>query len=301
MKINKIFGITIFCSSLLFALLIVMPLNGGQMGYEIIPHSYLLLIAYILPIIACLIVPIRIKHINFKFISMILFISAAVISLYQIGETISTSVFIIIAIVLEFIYSAFLLFMINEGAGYTTSEIVETALLVGLAIALDLPGLKIQLNADGGSISFTMLPLFIIALRQKPLKTFISCGIVYGVITCLLDGHNFMSYPLDYLLGYGAIAFTSFFTYFSGKGLLKKMVFDYVALAIFIMISGVLRLAVATLSGMIFYEVDFAGSLVYNAAYVLPSTGACIAAILLLYEPIKGINIRFPSKKLPNS
>lgn len=297
MKLEKIFERVIFLSSILFAVLYVLPFSDGKIGYDYISFNLLAALAYVLPVAASLIVLVKTKYVNLRFVSLILFASSAVININLLnGGSVPVNPFVIIAIVLEFAYSLILLYLVNGKATYSTSEIVETAIFVALAVALDLPGMKIQLNAAGGSISFTMIPLFIIALRQSPLKTFISCGVIYGVITCILDGHNFFSYPLDYLLGYGAIAITSYFSYMSGKKLLKNPVLDYVALALFIALSGVARLAASTLSGIIFYETDFVASLVYNAAYVLPSAGICIVAILLLYTPIKKINQKFPTK-----
>ncbi len=92
-------------------------------------------------------------------------------------------------------------------------EMVEMAMLVAVAILLDLDFLKITINADGGSISLTLLPLLVLAFRHGPLKGFLAAGVVYGFITCLLDGHGFGTFPLDYLLGYGSVGVAGFFRY----------------------------------------------------------------------------------------
>ena len=67
----------------------------------------------------------------------------------------------------------------------SVKEMVEMALLISLAIILDLDGLKISLGANGGSIGFTMLPLFILALRHGYIKSLIGIGLVYGITTNL--------------------------------------------------------------------------------------------------------------------
>ena len=55
----------------------------------------------------------------------------------------------------------------------SVKEMVEMALLVALAVVLDLDGFKISLSADGGSIGFTMVPLFILGYRHGFFKSLI--------------------------------------------------------------------------------------------------------------------------------
>ena len=69
--------------------------------------------------------------------------------------------------------------------GFSVRDIAEIAILVALALGLD--KLKISVGATGGSVNFAMFPLFVIALRHGPFKGFIAGGIVYGLISCLLD------------------------------------------------------------------------------------------------------------------
>ena len=85
----------------------------------------------------------------------------------------------------------------------SVKEMVEMALLVALAVVLDLDGFKISLSADGGSIGFTMVPLFILGYRHGFFKSLIGVGVIYGLTTALLDGHGLMYYPFDYLIAYG--------------------------------------------------------------------------------------------------
>ena len=80
----------------------------------------------------------------------------------------------------------------------SVKEMVEMALLVALAVVLDLDGFKISLSADGGSIGFTMVPLFILGYRHGFFKSLIGVGVIYGLTTALLDGHGLIYYPFDY-------------------------------------------------------------------------------------------------------
>ena len=70
-----------------------------------------------------------------------------------------------------------------EGGFYfmkiTIREMTEVAMLIAFALILDMPFLKFKIGAQGGSISFTMVPLFVIAWRYGPIKSFIYIALVY--------------------------------------------------------------------------------------------------------------------------
>lgn len=179
---------------------------------------------------------------------------------------------------------------------FSVKDIVEIAMLVAMAIVLDLPGLKIHIGTNGGSISFSIVPLFILAFRKGVFKGFIGIGIVYGLLTCFIDGWGIQTYPFDYLLAYGSLSIV---------GLFRKYVFPENAdnysfkrimfLLISVILATFLRLVFSTMSGMILYELNFVGSISYNALYVLPSSGAAIVLLIVLYKPILAVNRSFPS------
>lgn len=179
---------------------------------------------------------------------------------------------------------------------YSIYDIVETAMLVAFAIALDLPGLKIRIGASGGSISFTMIPLLILALRQGFSKGFLSIGIVYGFITCLVDGWGLYTFPFDYLLGYGSLAILGLFKNYLLDNNDKSIVKRYIVLCSFVVVSVIARLMFATLSGVILYETEFVASLTYNMSYILPSGAVAVVALALLYKPLLKINSLFINK-----
>lgn len=178
---------------------------------------------------------------------------------------------------------------------FTVRDIVETAMLVALAIILDLPGLKISIGTNGGSISFSIIPLLLLAFRKGPFKGFIGIGIVYGLMTCLIDGWGIQTYPFDYLLAYGSLSIVGFFSNIvfpenANKYSIKGILFLFVS----VLLATFFRLCFSTLSGIILYELDFVGSLVYNILYVLPSSGVAIVVLIILYRPILAINRAFP-------
>ena len=68
----------------------------------------------------------------------------------------------------------------------------------------------------------------------------------------------------------------------------------FLVVGVVVSIAG--RLTASTISGMVFWETPFVESLIYNALYILPSGGFCLAALIVLYKPFLIINMRFPNK-----
>lgn len=100
---------------------------------------------------------------------------------------------------------------------FSVRDIVEIAVMCALAVVLD-KFVKIPIGSTGGSINISAVPLFLIAFRHGWFKGFIASGIVFGLITCILDGYGFQYFPLEYLLAFGSIAL---------GGLFGKMIFKY--------------------------------------------------------------------------
>ena len=169
------------------------------------------------------------------------------------------------------------------------------AMLVALAVLLDMDFLKIQIRADGGSISLTLLPLLVLAFRHGPVKGFIASGVVYGLITCLLDGYGLVTYPLDYLLGYGSVGVAGFFRSLAfNKNPDEPIKFrNYVFLTIGVVSSVFLVLGFRTISGIVLYETPFWASVVYNSV-VLVSGAIVLSVLYFIYYPLVMINKRFP-------
>ena len=146
---------------------------------------------------------------------------------------------------------------------FVVRDIVEIAMLVALAVVLDLDGLKFTVFASGGSIGLTMVPLFILAFRHGVVKGFFGIGIVYALITCILDGHSWAYFPFDYVLAYGSICLAGFFKPFIFKEEMttKK---DYALSITFFVIAIVLgcitRLIGTTLSSLIIYPLVEGGA-----------------------------------------
>lgn len=195
-------------------------------------------------------------------------------------------IFIVISIICIF-YSLRKIFM---NINYTISDIVEIGLYVALAIILDLSIFKIKINANGGSISFAMFPLIVLVLRKGFAKGFVSCGVIFGFINCLIDGYGLHTFPLDYFIGFGAMAIIGLFkTLIQSNSKFKKIIF----LTLSILVAGFIRLMAATLSGIIFYQFNFIQSLIYQLTYIGPSLAVSLALILIFNPFLEKLNKRY--------
>ena len=157
---------------------------------------------------------------------------------------------------------------------------VESAIMIALAVVLSF--VKVWSMPQGGTISLTMLPLFLLSFRRGAIAGIIS-GIIYGAISIIIDGviYHPMSILLDYTLAYGVIGVAGFF---------KK---NYLGIIIGTAVGTALRFICSLLSGaVLFAEYAPAGqnpwiySLIYNATYMVPELVICIVALVLLF--IKG-------------
>lgn len=179
---------------------------------------------------------------------------------------------------------------------FTVKDICEIAMLCAIAIVLSV-FCEIKVGANGGSIGFGMIPLFLICYRHGFIKGFIATGIIYALICCAIDGYGFACFPFDYLLAYGSLSVVSFFykPIFESESKWKP----YVFIALSILLACFLRFVFHVISGMILWSTPFVGSITYNIAYVGPSCAICIVVFCALYIPFKRINNMFPTKRYP--
>jgi thiamine transporter len=172
---------------------------------------------------------------------------------------------------------------------YSVTDIAESGMLIALAFVLNL--LKIPMGASGGSANFQMLPLFILALRQGPLKGFIGAGIVYGLLTCLTDGYGLATYPFDYLIGFGSACVFGFFKpLIYGKDQHNYNVKGEIFLFVAAVAATFIRFIGSTISSMVVYGYDFGSAALYNGVYIPVSGAIAIAVIMAAYGPLVKLN-----------
>ena len=283
-------------------------LNGGGAGTGIAVFFYSIYIIF--PLLACVLFFFNKVHKNFAFVSLFIFLFCAVVSIVAkdvfaevLASKLETEVSvkqILIPSVLPtlgfFILSTMILsFSIND-IKFTTRDITESGILIASALALNF--IKLFPAPSGGSVNLQMLPLFLLAIRRGPVKGFIGCGIVYGLISCLTDGYGFAFFPFDYLLAFGGASFLGFFSRYVLSE--EKINYNFKG-ELMLFIGGVgatvIRFIGGSISSMLFYSYTLAEAAVYNAGYVFISGGIALAVLMALYGPLLRINKLYPPQK----
>ncbi|SDJ17878.1 energy-coupled thiamine transporter ThiT [Salimicrobium halophilum] len=174
--------------------------------------------------------------------------------------------------------------------------LVEAAIFSAIALLLDiLPFLSINLWFQGGSISFAMIPVFLMAFRW---------GISGGMITGLLFGFYqlftgaFIVHPvqafLDYIVAFAVIGTAGIVATKIKKNARNdhmEHVLTYVVLGT--LIGSTLRFLSHFVAGMVFFaslaenQPVWLYSLLYNGGYMLPSfiASAIVISLLLWKRP----------------
>lgn len=172
-----------------------------------------------------------------------------------------------------------------------TKRITEIAILVSLAIVIELVSKFIPSLPQGGSINVATLPLFVLAYRHG-IKWGVISGFVYGLLSYMLFGafYHWASILLDYGLAFGVIGFSGIFRYFG-----KDNIWSFSAGVVF---GSFLRFIMHTISGVIVfsfllgYNEDVNAywySISYNATYILPSMILVLIVGLAVFKPIQMI------------
>lgn len=138
--------------------------------------------------------------------------------------------------------------------------VVEAGIMIALATLLSY--IKLFKMPQGGSVTAgSMIPIIFFAYRWGGLYG-ILVGAVYGLLQYFLDGYivSIWSLLLDYPIAFACVGVAGFFKIRNTQ--------DSLAPARIFIGSGVglgLRYVAHVISGMIFFEVDFVGSAIYNS------------------------------------
>ena len=159
--------------------------------------------------------------------------------------------------------------------------IATIAIFTALALALDwVAGLySAPIWSRGGSISIAMVPIFVMGYHYG-LKGGLTTGFLVGTIQ-ILWGYilGVGQVCLDYIFPYTVLGFVGLFSGFVNKTQgLKKVLYIIIP----IIIVCVVRTLFHVLSGMIYFETPFWGSLAYNGPFMLISTPICIVITIIL-------------------
>ena len=163
-----------------------------------------------------------------------------------------------------------------------TRVLTEAALAIALAFVLGL--IKVFQMPFGGSISFEMIPLILLALRQGTVVGMVT-GAAYGLLNLVID--PFVVHPVqvlfDYPLAFGALGLAGLF----GPTVRGAVFGAAVAVSA--------RLACHFVSGVVFFASyapedwnPYLYSAAYNAAYLVPSLGIALVVVVVLLKALEG-------------
>jgi thiamine transporter len=174
-----------------------------------------------------------------------------------------------------------------------TQVLVEIALSVALAAVLyAVFHLWLPINAFGGEIAFTMVPIMVLSLRRGVVPGMIA-GALWGLLQAIAEP-QFVVYPiqalLDYPVAFGLVGLTGLgsSSYRSAveRGSLAQAA--WIA-AIFSLVGATARFAAHVLSGIVFFAANApAGqpvllySVLYNGTFILPSAMISIPASVIV-------------------
>ena len=151
--------------------------------------------------------------------------------------------------------------------------LVEGALCIALSIALSF--VKLFALPQGGSVTLSMLPLFIFAFRRGGVYG-VTAGVVTGVLHLFLGGYvvHPVQAVLDYPIASGVLGLAGFFQ--------KKKLCG-------LAVATLANLAVAVLSGVVFFSAYapkgmnvLLYSLLYNGSVVIPKGIICAVLVYLI-------------------
>ena len=176
-----------------------------------------------------------------------------------------------------------------------TLLVTEIALTAALSAVLGLFAVRLPINFAGGTISLSMVPIFVLSLRRGVLPGVVA-GMLFGCADLLIE--PFFVAPiqvvLDYgvafgvvgLAGLGCAAYQHALESSPGRAALVGVPF--------MVLGGLSRFAAAWLSGVVFFGQNApAGqpvwlySLAYNLSYVGPSLVISIALALAVLPALE--------------
>lgn len=172
-----------------------------------------------------------------------------------------------------------------------TRIIVEIALTVALSSVLSLLAVRLPINIAGGTISFAMLPIMVLALRRGPVAGVIA-GALFGFVDLAVEPYIVtpVQVVLDYPLAFAAVGLTGIGAPFVRRIMhTKPLIASDVAIP-FMIAGAAARLASHYVSGIVFFRQNaldlgkspLVYSLTYNLSYLLPSAVICIVAAVIV-------------------
>ncbi len=165
----------------------------------------------------------------------------------------------------------------------TTRALIEGALCVALAQALSY--LKFMHMPLGGSVSLSMLPIVVYAIRWGVGPGLLS-GLVFGVLQLTLDAAysaGWQSIIGDYLLAFAPLGLAGLFSRTKGGVFYGMVIGAFGRFLVHYVVGATIwaEYMPAEFNNPWWY------SFCYNGPYMALSLIACLAALSMLYEPLR--------------
>jgi thiamine transporter len=168
--------------------------------------------------------------------------------------------------------------------------LIEISIFTALALLLDILPISFKIWAQGGSVSFAMIPVFIVAFRWG-LKGGLLSGFLWGILQIAV-GNAWILTPLqgfiDYALAFTVLGFAGIFAKQVQESVKKgkvKSYLSYITAGVFV--GSALRFIAHYVAGIVFFGSAVEGqpawlySLIYNASYMVPSF--ILSAVLVFF------------------
>lgn len=171
--------------------------------------------------------------------------------------------------------------------------LVEVSIFTALALLLDILPISFKIWAQGGSVSFAMIPVFIVAFRWG-IKGGLLSGFLWGMLQIAV-GNAFILTPLqgfiDYAIAFTVIGFAGIFAKYIQEAVKEGKVKTYLTyITAGVLLGSILRFFAHYIAGIVFFGSAIEGqpvwlySLLYNISYMFPSFLLSAAIVFLLFH-----------------
>ena len=180
---------------------------------------------------------------------------------------------------------------------------VEIAVFSALALIFDLLAnvVSFSLWPQGGSVSISMVPVFLMAYRWG-VKGGLTTGLLLGLLQ-IISGTAYIMHPiqglLDYIVAYTVVGFAGIVFKYAKENKAKRNMKTSGVVLLGILLGSTLRFFAHFVAGMVFFGSGAAQgqsvvlfSLFYNLSYMLPSVIVSGIVMLLLFAAAPGVILR---------
>lgn len=172
--------------------------------------------------------------------------------------------------------------------------LIEVSIFTALALLLDILPISFKIWGQGGSVSFAMIPVFIVALRWG-LKGGLASGFLWGMLQ-IATGNAYILTPLqgfiDYTLAFTVIGFAGLFARQVQEAVRDgrtKVYLTYITAGV--LLGSVLRYLAHVVAGAVFFgsaavegQSVWVYSIIYNASYMFPSFVLSAVIVFFLFH-----------------